>query len=47
LTWRSKAAEANKSLVAGQTVHLELEVDRRDRYGRLLAYVYVGDTATP
>jgi micrococcal nuclease len=39
-----EAADANTRLVAGQTVHLELDVERRDRYGRLLAYVYVGDT---
>jgi micrococcal nuclease len=38
-----EAAEANTRLVAGQTVRLELEVERRDRYGRLLAYVSVGD----
>jgi micrococcal nuclease len=38
-----EAAEANKRLVAGQTVHLELDVERRDRYGRLLAHVYVGE----
>jgi micrococcal nuclease len=29
--------------VAGQTVRLEWDVERRDRYGRLLTYVYVGD----
>jgi micrococcal nuclease len=39
-----EAAEANTRLVAGQTVQLEWDVERRDRYGRLLAYVYVGDT---
>jgi micrococcal nuclease len=39
-----EAADANTRLVAGQTVHLELDVERRDRYERLLAYVYVGDT---
>jgi endonuclease YncB( thermonuclease family) len=38
-----EAAEANKRLVAGQMVQLELDVERRDRYGRLLAYVYVGE----
>jgi hypothetical protein len=30
--------------VEGQVVRLELDVQERDRYGRLLAYVYVGDT---
>jgi micrococcal nuclease len=38
------AALANRTLVAGQTVRLELDVQERDRYGRVLAYVYVGDT---
>ena len=27
----------------GRTVRLEFDMDLRDRYGRLLAYVYVGD----
>ncbi len=35
------AAEFNRSLVEGCQVQLEFDVDRRDRYGRLLAYVYV------
>jgi len=38
-----EAAKANGQLVEGQTVRLELDVQERDRYGRLLAYVYVGD----
>ena len=38
-----EAAEVNRQLVAGQTVRLELDVQERDRDGRLLAYVYVGD----
>jgi micrococcal nuclease len=38
-----EAAEANRTLVEGQTVRLELDVQQRDRYQRLLAYVYVGD----
>ena len=38
-----EATEANRKLVEGQTVRLELDVQERDRYGRLLAYVYVGD----
>jgi micrococcal nuclease len=38
-----EATEANRTLVEGQTVRLELDVQERDRYGRLLAYVYVGD----
>jgi micrococcal nuclease len=38
-----EATEANRKLVGGQTVRLELDVQERDRYGRLLAYVYLGD----
>jgi len=38
------AKEANARLVGGRRVRLELDVERRDRYGRLLAYVWVGDT---
>jgi len=38
------ATEANRRLVAGRRVRLELDVEKRDRFGRLLAYVWVGDT---
>lgn len=38
-----EATEANRKLVEGETVRLELDVQERDRYGRLLAYVYLGD----
>lgn len=38
-----EAAEVNRSLVQGKTVRLEIDVRERDRYGRLLAYVWVGD----
>jgi micrococcal nuclease len=31
----------NRRLVEGQRVRLELDVQQRDQYGRLLAYVYV------
>jgi len=37
------ATDANRRLVEGKTVHLEYDVQTHDRYGRLLAYVYVGD----
>src|SRR5690606_2024423 len=33
-----EAFEANRRLVAGKTVRLEFDEQRRDRYGRLLAY---------
>jgi micrococcal nuclease len=38
------ASEENRRLVAGRRVRLEFDVERRDRYGRLLAYVHHGDT---
>jgi micrococcal nuclease len=38
------AAHVNRGLVIGRRVRLELDVQPRDRYGRLLAYVWVGDT---
>jgi micrococcal nuclease len=37
----AEAAEANRRLVAGKTVRLEFDQRHRDKYGRLLAYVYV------
>ena len=39
----AEATAANRRLVQGKTVRLELDVQERDRYRRLLAYVYVGD----
>ena len=35
-----KASTANAALVAGRSVELVGDVEQRDRYGRLLAYVY-------
>ena len=37
------AREANRQLVEGKWVTLMLDVQQRDRYGQLLAYVYVGN----
>jgi micrococcal nuclease len=37
------SAWANSNLVNGQAVRLVLDVQPRDRFGRLLAYVYVGN----
>ena len=37
------AAAANRRLVAGRDVRLDYDAEARDRYGRLLAYVYRGD----
>ena len=38
-----EAAALNRRLVGGRHVRLELDVRTRDRYGRLLAYVWVDD----
>ena len=38
-----EAAAANKKLVGGKRVRLEFDAQKRDKYGRLLAYVYVDD----
>jgi micrococcal nuclease len=35
-----RASAANAALVAGRSVRLVGDVEQRDRYGRLLAYVY-------
>jgi micrococcal nuclease len=41
-----KAHAVNEHLVAGRTVTLGFDAERRDVYGRLLAYVYVPATRT-
>jgi micrococcal nuclease len=38
-----EASEFNERLVSGERVRLDFGPERRDDYGRLLAYVYVGD----
>jgi len=38
-----EASQFNRNLVGGERVTLEYDAGRRDRYNRLLAYVYVGD----
>jgi len=38
------AKDLNTSLVLNQKVRLEYDEDKEDKYGRLLAYVYVDDT---
>jgi len=38
-----EAKAANRKLVDGKMVRLEFDVGRRDKYGRLLAYVYLED----
>lgn len=39
-----QAHAANRRLVEGKRVRLELDVQSRDRYGRMLAYVWIGET---
>jgi micrococcal nuclease len=38
------AHSVNRRLVEGRRVRLEMDVQVRDRYGRLLAYVWAGET---
>jgi micrococcal nuclease len=38
-----EASAVNRELVAGKWVRLELDVRARDRYGRMLAYVWLGE----
>ena len=38
-----EARDVNRGLVDGRHVRLEVDVQSRDRHGRLLAYVWVGD----
>lgn len=40
----TEATRENERLVAGRTVNLEFDVQTQDRYGRLLAHIWVGDT---
>lgn len=42
--WGTKARDYTRSLVVGKQVRVETDVQQRDQYRRLLAYVYVGDT---
>ena len=39
-----EAAEFNRQLVEGRRVRLEYDVQTHDRFNRLLAYVYVGES---
>jgi micrococcal nuclease len=38
-----EAMEANRKLVQGKKVKIELDVAKRDHYGRVLGYVYIGN----
>ncbi|HXK40681.1 MAG TPA: thermonuclease family protein [Candidatus Paceibacterota bacterium] len=39
-----EASNKNKELVSGKRVRLEKDVSETDKYGRLLRYIYIGDT---
>lgn len=41
--WGPEAAVFTKKFVAGGEVRLQFDGDPRDKYGRILAYVWVGD----
>ena len=38
-----EASKKNEELVMGKTIELENDISDRDRYGRLLRYVWIGD----
>jgi len=38
-----RSSDFTKALCSGKPVRLEFDVEKRDRYGRLLAYVYLED----
>lgn len=38
-----EATQLNQSLVEGKTVRIEFDLDKKDRYGRLLGYCFVDD----
>ncbi len=40
----TEAWQANRALVEGKRVRLEKDTSETDKYGRLLRYVYAGDT---
>jgi len=38
-----EASDFTKGLLEGRSVYLEFDVEERDRFGRLLAYLYIDD----
>ena len=42
--YAEKAKEFNRRLVEGKQVRLEFDVQKKDKYNRLLTYCFVGDT---
>jgi len=43
MPYAEEAKEFNKGLVEGKSVRLEYDVQKKDKYNRILAYVYAGD----
>jgi micrococcal nuclease len=41
--WGPEASAFTKKFVSGGKVRLEFDVERRDKYGRMLAYIWVGE----
>lgn len=39
-----EASDKNRELVEGKEVRLEKDISEKDKYGRILRYVYIGDT---
>lgn len=44
MPYSEEAREFNRNLVEGKAVKLEFDVQELDKYGRILAYVYIWDT---
>ncbi|MEK7543663.1 MAG: thermonuclease family protein [Patescibacteria group bacterium] len=42
--WGTVAYKTNRDLVEGKTVRIEIDRPTRDIYGRILAFVWIGDT---
>ena len=42
--WGTEAQKFTEKLTLGKEIRLETDVQERDKYGRILAYVYLGDT---
>lgn len=43
MPYAEESKASNKKLVEGKSVRLEFDVEKKDRYNRWLAYVYIGD----
>jgi len=42
--YAGEALQKNRELVEGKMVRIEQDITEKDRFGRLLGYVYIGDT---